>query len=304
MCVAAQTLAKHPYREFWICPRYALRPVRMRLSDQAMGFRLAATLLSLCFCTSAAWGGGIDVHAAADQQAVLRVSERYGLRGFSAPEVAQSPDRHGVLLNEPSPVRDKAGLRSDTRYFLTYQIAVIGVLYVMPESMSGWSEEQKSQRRLEIWWDNVKNPEWDNDDLFINYALHPYWGATYFVRAKERGFNNGEALRYSLLLSTLYEFGVEAIFENPSIQDFFVTPIGGYYLGKYFESVREDIRAEVRHTGILSRRQKLVLALTDPLGSMNRYVRLKLGGQAEFDLRLKRLSQHDQAVGAEFVLRF
>ena len=170
---------------------------------------------------------------------------------------------------------------------------------------------------MKIWWENVSNPEWDKDDLFINYALHPYWGATYFVRAKERGFSDRESFYYSALLSTLYEFGVEAIFENPSIQDFFVTPIAGYYLGKYFLRIREDIRYKVAKTGKLSGRDKLVLALTDPLGSMNRYVDRKLGKDAQFDVRLQVRKQSNRnnlrsyadgsdssGVSVEFKLRY
>lgn len=224
-----------------------------------------------------------------DHAAIKRVFERHGFATSILTFDAQ-PDRlptDSVLLNKPFARKDKKGLKRDTQYFLAYQLAVIAVLYVMPEDISGWGDDQKSQRRVKIWWENVSNPEWDKDDLFINYALHPYWGATYFVRAKERGFSNRESLYYSAILSTLYEFGVEAIFENPSIQDFFVTPIAGYYLGKYFLKVREDIRREVAKTGELTGRDKLVLALTDPLGSMNRYVDRKLGKDAQFDVRLQ-----------------
>lgn len=251
-----------------------------------------------------------------DQHAIERVAHRYGLYRLSgANDAVEHSGQTGILLNQPSTARDKAGLRRDTYYFLGYQLAVIAVLYVMPESVSGWSEEQKDERRLRIWWDNISNPEWDTDDLFINYVLHPYWGATYFVRARERGYSNRQSLYYSAILSTLYEFGVEAIFENPSIQDFFVTPIAGYYLGKYFMQVREDIRDKVRATGMLSTRDKWILALTDPLGSMNRYIDHKLGKQAQLDMHLLAMHSPEKpypgadrgtpvGVGARFTLRF
>jgi hypothetical protein len=226
----------------------------------------------------------------ADYDAIATVVTRHGFSQFdSHPHIhSDTPADAGILLNQPSPFRDKDGLKRDTYYFMAYQFAVIAVLYVMPESISGWSEEQKNEPRFRVWWDHVTNPEWDSDDLYINYLLHPYWGGTYFVRAKERGFNNREALLYSALLSTLYEFGVEAIFENPSIQDLFVTPIAGYYVGKYFERVRQGIRDNAAQTGTLSTRDKLTLALTDPLGSMNRYIDRRLGKDAELHLQLVR----------------
>ena len=43
---------------------------------------------------------------------------------------------------------------------------------------------------------------------------HPYWGATYYIRARERGFGKLASFGYSLVLSTLYEYGPEAFFEE------------------------------------------------------------------------------------------
>jgi uncharacterized protein DUF3943 len=252
----------------------------------------AAIWFLLATIAHSAWGTTYNDHVV-----IKRVAERHGFSQLlvSADADSDTTPTDSVLLNKPFTQKNKKGLKRDTQYFLAYQIAVIAVLYVMPEDFSGWSDDQKSQRRVQIWWDNVTHPEWDEDDLFINYALHPYWGATYFVRAKERGYSNREALYYSALLSTLYEFGVEAIFENPSIQDFFVTPFAGYYLGKYFLKVRQDIRHKVQKTGRITVRDKLVLALTDPLGSMNRYVDRKLGKDAQLNLQLLTLTGNSRS---------
>jgi hypothetical protein len=114
---------------------------------------------------------------------------------------------------------DSEGLWRDTRYFLGYQVAAIGILYAMPESVTGWTDEQKHNYSLSVWWDNVTSPSCDSDDFFINYVTHPYWGAAYYMRAHERGYDRKAAFWYSVLLSTTYEFGVEALFEEPSIQD-------------------------------------------------------------------------------------
>ena len=256
-----------------------------------------------CWIILVAWAPSAWASAHGDHAAINAVAERYGfapaILAFEGQTEIQPAE--SVLLNKPFARKDKKGLKRDTQFFLAYQLAVIAALYVMPEDISGWSDEQKNQRRVKVWWDNVTNPQWDEDDLFINYALHPYWGATYFVRATERGFNNRESFYYSALLSTLYEFGAEAIFENPSIQDFFVTPIAGYYLGQYFLQVREDIRRRVAETGALTGRDKLVLALTDPLGSMNRYVDRKLGKDAQLDVSLQASTEPTRShVGAHF----
>lgn len=181
--------------------------------------------------------------------------------------------------------RDRAGLRRDTWYFLGYQVATIGVLYALPESVSGWTDEQKSGYSMSIWWDNVTHPQIDSDDFYINYILHPYWGAAYFVRAKERGYTDVQSFWYAALLSSAYEFGAEALFEEPSIQDLIVTPVGGTLVGMYFMTVRDNIRKREVALGNRTTRDKWLWVLTDPLGSLNRQFDKLFGWETEFHMR-------------------
>lgn len=174
-----------------------------------------------------------------------------------------------------------SGLRRDTYYFLGLQVAVVAFLYAMPESVSGWSEEQKTQDHVSEWWGHVSGPEIDEDDDFINYVLHPYWGAAYYVRARERGLGGWGAFWYSALLSTLYEAGLEAFFEPVSIQDMLVTPIVGSWLGTHFMSWREETRERMGKTGETRMRDRALLAVTDPLGTAIGFVDRKLGWEAE-----------------------
>ncbi len=163
------------------------------------------------------------------------------------------------------PQRDWKGIGIDTAFFLGYQVAFAGVLWLLPESVTSWTEEQK-KATLAKWRVNVQNPVWDHDKFWINYIAHPYWGATYYTRARERGFGEFGSFSYSALLSALYEFGIEAFFEPPSYNDLIVTPVGGYIVGKYvFEPVRDMIKAKPElkwydHAGLI---------LTDPLGALN-----------------------------------
>jgi hypothetical protein len=178
-------------------------------------------------------------------------------------------------------LRDRDGLRRDTWYFLGYQAAAIAILYAMPESVTGWTDEQKSGYSMSIWWDNVRNPTWDSDDFAINYILHPYWGAAYYVRARERGYPGTEAFWYSAMLSAMYEFGAEALFEQPSIQDLIVTPVLGSLVGAYFMNVRTDIRERTHARGNRSTGDKWLWVLTDPLGALNRQVDKLFGRETE-----------------------
>ena len=165
---------------------------------------------------------------------------------------------------EPALVTDWKGVRRDTYYFLGYQFAVIGALYLMPTSVTNW---ERDGNHLGKWWDNVTHPTWDEDDFYLNYLLHPYWGATYYVRGRERNLSRWESFGYSTLLSTLYEYGAEALFEKPSYQDLIITPVLGSLLGEFvFMPIRNSIKAK---SGPRETSDKWILALTDPLGTVN-----------------------------------
>jgi len=179
---------------------------------------------------------------------------------------------------------DRDGLNRDTWYFLGYQVAAIGILYVMPESVSGWTDEQKSNYGFSDWWNNVTNPGCDSDDFFINYVTHPYWGAAYYVRASERGYDSRGAFWYAVLLSSLYEFGAEALFEEPSVQDLIVTPTVGSLVGHYFMGVRNNVRAQSASNGYRTTGQKWVMVLTDPLGALNRQVDKLFGHETSLQI--------------------
>ena len=191
--------------------------------------------------------------------------------------------------------RDGAGLWRDTKYFLGYQFGAIAILYAMPESVSGWSDEQKKDYSLSVWWEKTTHPENDSDDFYINYILHPYWGASYFVRARERGYNNWQAFGYSALLSSIFEFGLEAMAEEPSKQDLWVTPVIGSMVGMYFMHVRGNVRARDIERGYRSTGDKWLWVLTDPLGSLNRQFDKWFGWDTEVELRPYRAQSKNEA---------
>ncbi|HEX21881.1 MAG TPA: DUF3943 domain-containing protein [Chromatiales bacterium] len=169
---------------------------------------------------------------------------------------------------------DWPGLKRDTYYNLGLQWVAIGAIYLLPNEFSGWSDSEKETNQLKRWRDHVTKPVWDGDDFYINYILHPYWGATYYTRGRERGLSRTGAFWFSVLQSSLYEFGAEAFFEPPSIQDLIVTPVLGSLLGMYFESVRDSIK---QRRGALGWGDKTILVLTDPFGAINHQVDRLLG---------------------------
>jgi Domain of unknown function (DUF3943) len=165
-----------------------------------------------------------------------------------------------------SPVaRDWRGLGRDTALFLGYQVVGAGIWFLTPESVSQWTAEQR-KTSLQQWWENVRHPQWDPDTWYVNYLGHPYFGAIGYIRARERRFGAFGGFWYAALISGLYEFGIEALFERPSYQDLIVTPVGGLLLGALvFEPIREHIQGKPE----LYWYDHLTLTLTDPLGAAN-----------------------------------
>jgi hypothetical protein len=170
--------------------------------------------------------------------------------------------------------RDWQGLGRDTAFFVGYEALAAGVGYLLPEHVTQWTSTQR-RISLQRWWENVRNPKWDPDRWYFNYLGHPYFGAITYIRARERRFGVLGGFGYAALVSGLYEYGIEALFERPSYQDLLVTPVGGLLLGALlFEPLREHIQRKAE----LHWYDHVTLALTDPLGVSNSLVE-RLGGR-------------------------
>jgi hypothetical protein len=89
--------------------------------------------------------------------------------GFALDDGLPPAEFEAVLTD----ARDRRGLRRDTWYFVGYQFVAIGILYSMPEDVTGWTDEQKHDYSLSEWWENATHPQMDSDDFYINYILHP-----------------------------------------------------------------------------------------------------------------------------------
>jgi len=211
--------------------------------------------------------------------------------GAAAPPRDQIP-RAGALTPKagvaadaragPSPIRrDWRGLGRDTAFFVGYEALAAGVGYLLPERVTQWTPEQ---RRISLphWWAHVRDPKWDPDRWYFNYLGHPYFGAIVYVRARERGFRALGGFGYAAVVSGLYAYGIEALFERPSYQDLLVTPVGGLLLGAVlFEPLREHIRRKAARSWY----DHVTLALTDPLGVSNRLMERLGGRQTEIQVQ-------------------
>ena len=180
----------------------------------------------------------------------------------AAADVSEPPLQSTTVADR---IPDWNGIWRDTGFLFGSQIVAAGIIYMMPESVSNWSSEQK-KNSFKKYSENVVNPGIDIDKFYINYLLHPYWGATYYIRARDRGLDKVPSLVYSTLISAMYEFGVESFFEKPSIQDLIVTPVIGSFFGAFvFEPWREAIKSKQ----VLRWYDHAILIATDPVGVLS-----------------------------------
>jgi hypothetical protein len=181
-----------------------------------------------------------------------------------------------VQDQEPFDSRDWRGIKRDLVYLIGWQVVATVIIYSAPYEVSNWHRTEKENLGIEQWARNVTDPVWDEDHWSINYVLHPYWGAGYYIRGRERGFSQRESFWVSVVFSSVYEFGIESFLEKPSIQDLIVTPVVGTGIGLYFEKVRSRILNQAEPP---SGWDKLKLGLTDPFGALNRGVNRLFGIQ-------------------------
>jgi len=150
-----------------------------------------------------------------------------------------------INVNEQLSQRERL-LVEDTVYMQIFMLGTMGVLLLLPESISKWDLDSLQEKSLdEKWKENVAaGPVWDEDDFFINYIGHPVSGAWYYTMAKNDGFNEMESFAYSVFVSTfIWEYGYEAFAEVPSIQDLIVTPVIGSLMGEGFIYIQNKIDA-------------------------------------------------------------
>lgn len=205
----------------------------------------------------------------------------------SAPEIAAEPDSApdfefslneerspwAVTLFDENPAEDQARLWGQTKLMFGLGVGVVAALAVMPESFTNWDKAEMKQFHKK-WWDNVSSgPVMDEDDWFLNYVTHPYFGGVYYIVARESGYNQWNSFVYSFLMSTFYwEYGIEAIAEVPSIQDIIVTPVGGWLYGEWAFQKKRSI---VENDGLVwgsSGLGSTALFFLDPVDSIDQWI--------------------------------
>jgi hypothetical protein len=162
------------------------------------------------------------------------------ISNFNCENINQYERPYSLLENCPQ----KNMIRANTGLFLVGAVGSMGLLYLMPESITGWNKNTFTLNNLfGKWKENVSaGPVIDNDAWLLNYVAHPYCGAIYYMDARSVGYNAFYSFLYSAGMSTfMWEYGFEALAEVPSLNDIIVTPIAGAVVGELFYLAKREI---------------------------------------------------------------
>jgi hypothetical protein len=113
----------------------------------------------------------------------------------------------------------------------TTQIANLMSMIAFPDafnySCSSWAEAKSNLHRA---WTSA--PVRDKDPWMTNFLGHPYAGSVYYNALRSQGASPRSSFLYSTGQSLLWEFVIEAVAEQPSIQDLIFTSNLGLVVGE------------------------------------------------------------------------
>lgn len=164
---------------------------------------------------------------------------------------------------------DKKQLWENTGGIVGGMLIATGVMMMLPDDVTNWTGNE-GNTIFSKWYYNVKKgPVHDKDGFLVNYILHPYSGAVYYMNARSAGYNAWQSLLYVTFVSNVvWEYGLEAFAEPPSLQDLLCTPTIGALMGEGFYLAKRQIVANDYH--ILGSRAvgKVIVFVIDPVSEV------------------------------------
>ena len=139
-----------------------------------------------------------------------------------------------------------------------------GVMTVLPKSITNWQDQfwlgfGSNFRRA-----YTEPPRWDQDPWYINYIGHPIHGANLFNSLRSQRCTFPQAAAFNLVHTLIWEYGIEALMEPPSIQDLITTPLAGIALGELFHYLTRRMGR-----GGFSTAEKVAVTLINPFYVIN-----------------------------------
>jgi hypothetical protein len=172
-----------------------------------------------------------------------------------------------------------------TLVFATFNATVGGDRPLQSAQDAFWKFNNWNEPTYEIWGRNlVTPPVWpDRDELFVNYFIHPWVGATVHMLYRNHGASFWQALGLTFLWALAWEFIAEGAYERPSMNDI-VANMAGALAGE--AQFRAKVLVQQQVKDILLR--TFLLGVIDPFGSLETVVldvaqnQLRMGGLVQY----------------------
>jgi hypothetical protein len=147
---------------------------------------------------------------------------------------------------------------------LTQEALSSTVLYLSPREFSQWED-----KFWLYWGSNLKRaytspPVWDKDGWVVNYVGHPLQGSFFYNAVRSQGAGFWEAAGFNVFHTLFWEYFLEAINEQPSINDLITTTLAGVALGELSHRATKSMLK-----GGLTTWEKVAVTLINPFYAIN-----------------------------------
>lgn len=149
-------------------------------------------------------------------------------------------------------------------------VAEVGGINLFVNRLDVLLGEETQKVSLESWSRNIRlGWEWDENSFGTNMLSHPYHGSTYFNAGRANCLTYWESIPLAFLGSFTWEYFGET--NRPSLNDYFMTSLGGIALGEMLHRVGILVRDETA-TGAERIIREIAGMLVNPVTGVNRLV--------------------------------
>ena len=118
----------------------------------------------------------------------------------------------------------------------------MAVLIMMPKEVTKWPPNWAQDALSNIKRSFSTMPVWDKDEWKINYIGHTVAGSYYYNSLRSQQATRVQSFLFATAQSFIWEYVIEGMAEQPSTQDLFITPIGGFIMGEATHQLTMNMR--------------------------------------------------------------
>lgn len=112
------------------------------------------------------------------------------------------------------------------------ELICMGILLAMPEEVTKWQPGFLNEAKKNLKRSFTTLPVNDNDGWGFNFVGHPIAGSLYYNSIRSQNATIFQSFVFSFAQSAFWEYVIEGMAEQPSLQDLIITPIFGTLLGE------------------------------------------------------------------------